>query len=296
MKSILFSPHPRIGEPSKEIQKGKSHYLRPALKLPNVITNQMTSPTAAFGTARSGSTPVFLVTGAYNSVMESLAKTRSPGAIGQTPAVSFGRLKESSTPAVPFSNYPSLDFLGPPVKITQSLKCRSLNASKMMSRKDSARSSASSLGQGNVTVIGNIPQEGFSMDETHVFGTSGFPREDDPAGSLNFTADHIGVSVSVTMESPESDFSSKLNPSDKMELCRLDQDDSLVVSPKGKPIEAGATPRKVASEAAPASAVGRKNPIEEVPETMSFFSRVAESLRKSQMVTKNTQLHILKQQ
>ena len=161
-------------EPSKEVQKSKStYYLRSALRLPNVLTSQMMSPSVARERARGVSTPAFSVTGAYASVMESLVRKRSPEAVGQTPAVSLGRPKESSTPAITFPSDPGLEFSAPAAKITQSLMSRSLNVSRIISRKDSARSSTSSFGQGNIRVIESVPQEGSSMDETHVYGTSG---------------------------------------------------------------------------------------------------------------------------
>ncbi len=136
----------------------------------------------------------------------------------------------------------ALEFSAPPAKITQSIMSRSLNVPRMISRKDSARSSLSSLGQGNITVIESAPQEGSFMDETHVRGTSGLHQGSEPAASLNFSADHSEESASTATRSPESDASSQPNPSDKVELTCLNQDESPTTSPQGRLTDAGATP------------------------------------------------------
>ena len=243
MKATLSNFGVRMTEPSKEVQKNKStYYLRSELRLLNVLTSQITSPTAALWTTRAVSTPALSVTGACASVMESLVRRKSPEAVGQAPAVSLGRPKESSTPAITFPSDPGLGFSAPLAKTTQSLISRSLNASKMITRKDSSRSSASSFGQGNVTVIESAPQGGSFMDETHVFGLSGLHREDEPAASLNFSADHSEEWVSTAMESPESDVSSQQNPSDKVELGCLNQDETPAASPQCRLADAGTTP------------------------------------------------------
>ncbi len=288
----------KMTEPSKEVQKSKStYYLRSALRLPKVLTSQMMSPSAAIDTARGVPTPAFSVTGAYTSVMETLVRKRSPEAVAQTPAVSLGRPKESFTPAITFSSDPGLEFSAPPAKITQSLRSRSLNVSRMISRKDSARSSTSSLGQGNITVIESVPQEGSFMDETHVYGTSGLQQESEPTADLNFSADHSEELASTVTGSSESAASSQPNPSDKVELSCLNQDESPTTSPQGRLADAGATPCKKATEAATTPPTGdAHNPTEQMPQSASAFSKVAESRRKSQVVANNAQMHILRQE
>ncbi len=111
-----------------------------------------------------------------------------------------------------------------------------------------------------------------------------------------FTADHSEESVSATTESPESDKSYQQNPSDKVELTCLNQSESPAVSPESRLTNADATPRKVSTETTAASAVGHGNLTGGLPQAMSAFSEVAESLRHCQLVVNSTQKHILKQQ
>ncbi len=140
------------------LQERKGFHLRSGLKIPKVIASQMTSPDSSRGSGRS----IFSVTGAYNSVMGSFNRgSKKPlEALEQTPAVSLGRPKESSTPAVPFPREPKFEktnfadlSLYPRVE-------RSPNAGSIGNRKDTAGSSTSTVGPEDVTgleVFGNTP-------------------------------------------------------------------------------------------------------------------------------------------
>ncbi len=53
------------------LQERKGYYLRSGIKIPNVIASQITSPASSRGSGKG----LFSVTGAYNSVMESLNRS-----------------------------------------------------------------------------------------------------------------------------------------------------------------------------------------------------------------------------
>ena len=87
-------------------------------------------------------------------------------------------------------------------------------------------------------MIENVPTEDMYMDETHVFGTTGLPRGDDPAASLNVTVDQSETSTCAATDPLNSDTSSQQNRSDKVELTCLNQDESPTIFPKGRLVNA----------------------------------------------------------
>ena len=178
------------------LQERKGYYLRSGIKIPNVIASQITSPTSSRGCGKS----LFSVTGAYTSVMGSLNRSsRKPlEALEQTPAVSLGRPMESSTPAVSFPGEPKFDKTNfAELSLLPKIE-RSLNPSVAVQRKDSARSSTSTLGAGEVTVL-EIPFRGdLYMDETHVYGMTRPSKGSTMVGSLNFSGEQEGLTRLVT--------------------------------------------------------------------------------------------------
>ncbi len=91
----------------------------------------------------------------------------------KTTAVSLGRPKDSSTPAVPFPSEPKFEKTNFADLSLHPMVERSLNGGGIIGRKNSARSSTSTVGPEDVTVL-VVPSRGdLYMDETLVYGTTG---------------------------------------------------------------------------------------------------------------------------
>ena len=129
---------------------------------------------------------------------------------------------ESSTPAVSFPGEPRFDktnfadlSLHPKIE-------RSLNPSVAFKRKDSARSSTSTVGAGEVTVL-EVPSRGdFYMDETHVYGTARPSKGSTLVGSLNFSGEQEGLHANAIGDS-SGDRASLETDSGEMKANQVDQ-------------------------------------------------------------------------
>ncbi len=275
------------------LQERKGYYIRSGIKIPNVFASQITSPASSGGSGNS----LFSVTGAYNSVMGSLNRSsRKPfETLEQTPSVFLGRPMESSTPAVSFPGEPKFDKTNFANLSLHPKIGRSLNPSVAVKRKDSARSSTSTVGTGEVTVL-EVPSRGdFYMDETQVYGTARPSKRSIMIGSLSFSGEQDGLHANANDDS-SGDRASLETDSGRTKTNQVDQLGLAEPPYTGHVIEVDEFLDEVLSQSASISLADSTGATEDQSLPTDTFSKMAETLSKNQLAANQAQLHLLKRQ